>query len=293
MKSILVVGGSGYLGQSLSRCLGDRGQTTFNSRPVAGGIHFDATQTRLRDLLPRLRSDLTHVVVTYGAINPEWCAKEPAASALINVDTVIGVMRDAMAAGLAPIFLSTDYVFDGTRGMRAEDEETCPTTQYGIQKVAVEEWLRAAKAPWIIARSSKLVSGDIGTHSVLGQWVNDIRLGRTMRCADDQIFSPAFVDDVAGAIIRLAKDGASGIFHVAGEKPFSRYALAKCFTDAVASVDPAAEINLTASKLADFPFLETRPLDTSLSTAKLQSFADIHFRAIEELCMEIAQEHFA
>jgi dTDP-4-dehydrorhamnose reductase len=33
-----------------------------------------------------------------------------------------------------PIFVSTDYVYDGTRGMRVEDEHT----EYGRQKTAVE-----------------------------------------------------------------------------------------------------------------------------------------------------------
>ena len=98
-----MVGGSDYLGQSLSRCLGGQ-NPPFNSRPVAGGIHFDATQTRLRDLLPRLRSDLTHVVVTYGAIR--MVRKEPAASALINVETRSQACHAgrAMAAGFGATF---------------------------------------------------------------------------------------------------------------------------------------------------------------------------------------------
>ncbi|MDO8423093.1 MAG: sugar nucleotide-binding protein [Parvibaculum sp.] len=293
MRSVLVVGGSGYLGQSLGRTLGSRGISTYNSKPVPNGLHFDASETRLRDLISEMSIEPSHAVVTYGAINPEFCARDPVGSAQINVHSVIEAMRDAIDAGIVPVFLSTDYVFDGTRGARNETESTCPTTQYGAQKVAVEEWLHNQNAPWIIARASKLVSGARDTHSVLGQWVNDIQDGREMRCATDQVFSPALVDDVARSIVQLIDHAAIGIFHVAGDEAMSRYDLAKTLVETVEDLTPTLSINLTAAKIHDFPFLEKRPLDTSLDTAKLRALDITSFRSMKDLCTDIAREHFS
>jgi dTDP-4-dehydrorhamnose reductase len=247
---------------------------------------------RLRDVLRDLGPLPRHAIVTYGAINPEFCARDPEGSARINVQSVIEAMTDLIEAGVTPVFLSTDYVFDGTRGGRSEDEATCPTTQYGIQKAAVEDWLRSQTAPWIIVRASKLVGGERDTHSVLGQWINDIEAGREMRCADDQIFSPALVDDVARAIVALADSNAAGIFHVAGDEAMSRYALAHLLVEAVRRRRPALDIRLSAAKLREFPFLETRPLNTSLSTAKLQALNIARFRPMAELCETIAGEYY-
>ncbi|MDO8289817.1 MAG: sugar nucleotide-binding protein [Parvibaculum sp.] len=293
MSSILVVGGSGYLGQSLSHILGQDGVATYHSKPIAGGFFFDASKDRLSAHLSSLPADLSHVIITYGVINPELCARDPERSAHINVSSVIRVLSDAMDADLIPIFLSTDYVFDGTKGSRNETELPCPTTQYGRQKVAVENWLQSTGKHWIIARASKLVSGALNTHSVLGQWVNDIKAGQEMRCASDQIFSPALVDDAAAAILHLANTNSAGIFHVAGEQALSRFALAETLVNAVHRVAPDLSINLKRAKLADFPFLETRPLNTSLSTEKLRALSPPPFRSMESLCAEIARINFS
>ena len=99
-----------------------------------------------------------------------------------------------MTEGATPVYLSTDYVFDGSRSLRREDELQAPNREYGRQKAAVEQWLQSRPETWVIARLSKVVSGHRNIHSVLGQWVNDICEGKTMRSATDQVFSPAHVE---------------------------------------------------------------------------------------------------
>jgi dTDP-4-dehydrorhamnose reductase len=293
MKSALVVGASGFVGRALLSHLGpERGVGTWHSKPAEGLVRFDAVTERLSDLR-RLPSDLTHVFVPFGLVNPEACARDPEGTAKINVDSVIRLLEDAMATGLVPIFVSTDYVYDGSRGMRTEDEAQSPNTEYGRQKVAVERWLQSRAEPWLIARLSKVVSGDTTTHSVLGQWVNDIRTGNRMRSATDQVFSPAYVDDLAIAMIRLAEAGARGIFHVAGPEAMSRYDLNMLLVEAVRSVDPKVTSVVQPCSLRDIPFAEERPLNTSLSTAKLESVVEWRFRSMMEVCRKVAEMEFA
>ena len=201
-------------------------------------------------------------------------------------------MSEVIASGLVPVFLSTDYVFDGTRGLRKEDEPQCPNTEYGRQKAAVEQWLQARTEPWLIARLSKVVSGDRNIHSVLGQWVNDIRDGKLMRSATDQIISPLHVDDIAGALIELAEKGCTGIYHVAGSEPISRYDLNKLLVGCIQAVDPGVKAVVEPCSLRDIKFLELRPLDTSLSTEKLQKTIDHPLRSMAQVCREIAEAQF-
>lgn len=258
-----------------------------------GMVQFDATSGRLAELLKQLPADMTHVFVPFGLVNPEQCARDPSGSAEINVASVVRVLDDALNAGLVPVFVSTDYVYDGRKISPAEDEPQTPNTEYGRQKTAVERWLIDRNGPWLITRLSKVVSGDTTTHSVLGQWVNDIRAGRPMRSATDQIFCPASAIDIAGAMIKLSETGLTGIYHVAGPEPLSRYDLNVLLIDAIHAVDERIRATVEPCSLRDIPFLEERPLNTSLSTQKLRTAIGWPFQSMKELCQEIARSEFA
>ena len=256
MQRALVVGGSGFVGRALP-------------------------------------NDITHVFVPFGTINPEQCARDPAGTRITNVDSVIRVLEDAFAAGLLPIFVSSDYVYDGSKPLRIEDEPQAPNTEYGRQKVAVERWLGTRHEPWLVTRLSKVVSGDTTAQGILGPWISDIRNGRAMRSATDQIFSPALVDDLAGAMIRLAEMNLHGIYHVAGPETMSRYDLNRLLVEAVRAVDPRVDPLLESCSLRDIPSLELRPLNTSLSIEKMQAAIAWRFMPMVDLVRGIAQEWFS
>jgi dTDP-4-dehydrorhamnose reductase len=291
MASALVVGGSGFLGRGLLKVLGDRAVGTYVKTPMAGAIQFDSTHSRLVDVENRFPEDLSHVFILYGAVNPDWCARDPQATRRINVDSIISLLKECFERRLTPVFMSTDYVYDSHPAERTEDEPRSPTTEYGRQKSEVEWWLEGVDRPWLICRSSKIVSGDVGTHSVLGQWVEDIKAGRTLRCADDQIFTPGHVDDIAIAMAELADTGRRGIYHVAGPASMSRYDLASLLVEEVRSRSDVS-IAFERCKLSDIPFLEKRPLNTSISTEKLRGAIEHRFVRMADLARDVVKFHF-
>jgi dTDP-4-dehydrorhamnose reductase len=288
----LVIGGSGYLGQELLRILGSTGVGTYSTNAFVGGIPFDASTQKLGSLLEQIGSAPEVVYLLHGIANPDFCAKNVELTYEVNVAKMKELVRDIWEMGGTPVYMSTDYVFDGTCGLRTEQESKCPTTEYGRQKAEVEDWLAENESRYLICRSSKIVSGDLETHSVLGQWVNDIRDGRPLRCAVDQIFSPAHVGDTARAVHALTSQGACGLYNVAGREPISRYDLAKHLLDRVESYAPAQQSELLPINLADVPFYEMRPLNTSLNVEKLDGALDWRFRALQEVCDSVAVQHF-
>lgn len=295
IQHALVVGGSGFLGRRLLAALGSRGTGTWRSQPLAAGLAFDATTERLSDLQDRLPCDLSHVFVPFGAIDMEGCARDPAATSAVNVVAVTRVLDDCFRLGLTPVFVSTDYVFDGTRSLWNETDEARPRMAYGAQKLAVEHWLGTRREPHIIARLSKVVSEDTDTHSMIGQWVNEIKAGKAQTCADDQYFSPAHVDDLARALVGLADAGTPGLFHVAGPERFSRLGLLELLAREVTARDPRASVPVTPCALHNLypkPFAEMRPHDTSLATAKLRATIACEFRSMQAVCARAATLHF-
>lgn len=291
--SFLVIGGSGFLGSYLLAALGGKAPGTFASHAFPGGLPFDAAHQSLRDIKQFLPAELSHVFLLHGAVNPDHCARAPEETRKLNVTKMLALIEEIWSLDAVPVYVSTDYVFDGTRGNRTEDEALSPITEYGRQKAEVEAWLRQQDRPFLICRSSKIVSGDTDRHSVLGQWVVDIKAGRVLRCADDQIFSPCYAGDMAAAMCELARKGCTGVYNIAGPQPYSRYDLAALFASHVYAVSPSTRIDLQSCRLSDIPFVEKRPLNTSLSVEKILSVIRRSFTSMDELCRNTARAHFA
>lgn len=280
------------MGRALAARLGPlRAVPAYRTRPVAGGLRFDAGVDEPRRLFAAA-GPVDVVYLLHGAVNPEACARDPAGSAAVNVAGMQALVEAAWAAGALPVFASSDYVFDGTRGLRQEDEAQCPTTEYGRQKAAVERWLAASGRPHIVARLSKVVSEDPGVHSVLAQLLPDIRRGATLRMATDQIFSPAHVDDVADALAALPDLAVRGILHVAGPRPWSRHDLTATLLRAIGARAPGITAPLTPISLREIPFQEARPLNTSLDTSRIEALRPGRFRPMEDVAEAIADAAF-
>jgi nucleoside-diphosphate-sugar epimerase len=93
----------------------------------------------LGDVEARLPTDLSHVIILYEAVNPDWWARDSQATPQINVDSIVGLLEDCCARGLTPVFMSTDYLYDRRLNERFGDEPRSATTEYGRQKREVEQ----------------------------------------------------------------------------------------------------------------------------------------------------------
>lgn len=295
----LVLGASGFVGRRILAKLGPaRGVGAFATRAVPGAVAFDAGRESLADLLHRLPralgpDSLTHVFILYGAIDPARCARDWAGTAAINVDSVKAVAEACFARGLTPVFFSSDYVFSGERGFWEDDAITAPLTAYGRQKAMVEAWLRACAEPWLVVRLSKVVSARVEPKNMLSEWVGAVRQGLPIRCAFDQVLSPVSAQDAAGAAIRLAELGRTGVFNLAGPEAFTRLALLRLLLAHMAGAagegcgDPVPDVR--PCRLSELPFAEPRPLDTSLNIDKLQRAVGWDFTPMSRLCRTLAR----
>lgn len=286
----IVIGASGFLGRHLmARFAPGDAIGTYHRHPFSGGVPFDGATDDISGLLS---PGATHAFVLHATTGTDACARDPIGTAKTNVEGVWLVLRALLDAGIVPVYLSTENVFDGTRGLWRETDTPSPITQYGIQKLEVERRLLADPRPSLVVRVSRVVGSELDTHSVLGPWLQDIRAGKTMRCATDQIFSPVAVEDVAGALIKLAGNGATGLFHLGGPEPYSRVGLLTLLLQSIQRLAPETRADIVPCRLHDLPFLEKPPLDTSISIEKLQSVIGWDFTPMATICSNLAQQHF-
>ncbi|MEJ3749066.1 sugar nucleotide-binding protein [Actinomycetes bacterium KLBMP 9797] len=256
---LLVVGGSGFLGQEIThqaRLAGNRVVATFHSHalPIAG-LDWRALDIRHRDDVATLVDQTRPAVIINAAYRQtDWAT---------TADGGMHVAAAAAAVGARLVHVSSDAVFSGT-AMRYD--ETCnpdPTTPYGAAKAAAETAIKGLDPTAIIARTS-LIIGDGGSHHE--KLVHALASGATTGALfTDDVRCPVHVTDLASALLELARSSYSGIHHVAGADAVSRHELGVL----IAHRDGLDETALPTSQRAntDLP----GPIDVRLDCAVTQS----------------------
>jgi dTDP-4-dehydrorhamnose reductase len=134
------------------------------------------------------------------------------------------------------VHFSTDIVFDGTKKSPYEVEDCAkPLNVYGISKLAGENAVLAADPNNLVIRVSRLFgephegrykagAKPIGNFPLLMLYLYE--QGESIKVVNDQIGTPSYLPDVAGAIWDLLLTNATGLFHIAnaGEVSYSDYA---------------------------------------------------------------------
>jgi dTDP-4-dehydrorhamnose reductase len=292
-KNILVLGASGLLGRRVLAALNqDIAVGTFCTRPFDRGVFFDATKMRLRDKFLRNGHDFRAAFILLGSTNLDNCAKNPTDTGKINVEAVKRAIDDLTLEGVKPIFASSDAVFNGSLGLRTELDPTDPILSYGKQKLEVEKYIAAQPGNWVIARLSKLVSSVSEPRNLLSEWATELEQGQTILCASELIFSPADVDDVTKALICLAEDRFTGLFHACGPAPIRRLELLNYLARKLGE-HTNLKGKIKTCTLQDLTLAETRPVDQSMDATKLYSSLGFSFRKMEDLCLEFVSKRYA
>lgn len=210
MQRLLVTGGCGYLGRELVRVAVDAGRqvraTWWRRPPLDLPAEWIRADVRDVEAMRRAAEGVDAVVHTaYVQGEGEW---------EVNVEGTAAVAE--AAKGLRLVHLSTDLVFDGTRGRYREDDPVAPVGSYGRSKAAAERCAMDIHGYPTIVRTSLIYGGaEPGPQE---------RLARTgTRFYVDEIRSPVQVTDLAMAIQGCLDMDIHGALHLAGADDVSRY----------------------------------------------------------------------
>jgi dTDP-4-dehydrorhamnose reductase len=236
--TVLITGGSGYVGRAAVRCALSAGfqvAATYHSHPPR------AARSRW------LALDLADAAGVYGLIadlrpatiihaGAAWDTPEAAESLIAGGTGAVAVAAAAVGARL--IHLSTDMVFDGEHAPYGESDPPNPITYYGRTKAAAEAAVAAALADHVIIRTSLVTCfepPDPRTAEVIRALQDATRdEGRLPLAGDrrpvstlftDEYRCPVRTDDLAAALVELIRHPFRGILHVAGPERLSRYEL--------------------------------------------------------------------
>ena len=218
---ILVTGASGFIGSEISARLVDTTPNLF-----AGCFHNDP------DFGTKLRFDIRDVNSINNAISvarPELiihCAYDKTPElrdqVIVNGTKNLVVSCKELIPSVRFVFISSEWVFDGTAGPYSETDQPNPKTGYGKAKLAAEQIVSDT-----LANTAILRTGLVGRQEPPApRWRIEEKkwqAGQKVVFYDNEIRNPIHVDGLARGIIMLSFSDEQGIWHLAGPEYMSRY----------------------------------------------------------------------
>jgi dTDP-4-dehydrorhamnose reductase len=205
------------------------------------------------------------VVHAAALADADRCESNAGLAERLNVRATEQLAQLARGAGVRLLYLSTDLVFDGTRGSLTEDDVARPLMVYARTKRAGEQAtldLAPGSAVLRVALVSGRGHGPRGTGTEAIAW--SLRAGRPLRLFTDQFRTPVDPESIAQAIEGVLDRGATGIFHLGGPERLSRHDLGL----RVARVLGFPTEGIAALRQADQAMAAPRPPDVSLDSTR-------------------------
>ena len=252
---VAVTGAHGGLGRALVRRL--------QRHDVAAFAHDDLPvedPAAVRDRLTAARPEVIFHLAAMTSV--DGCELDPDGAFAVNSLGSRNVAVASRDVGAVVVAMSTDYVFDGTKGdPYHEFDEPRPRSVYGRSKLAGEEEVREHAPEHLVVRTAWVFgAGD----DFLTRSVRALAAGAEVGGIVDQVGSPTFVDHLAERLPQLVEAGARGLVHVAGPEPVTWYDV----------LERAREIGalpgtLSEQKMGDLDRPAPRPANSALTSLVL------------------------
>lgn len=255
---IMVTGATGLLGQEVVRVMRARGHECLG----VSTADFDLTDAAAvrRAVLDCQPQAIVHCAA-YTAV--DQAESEPHRCADVNAVGTLYLVRAAQAVGAKLLYISTDYVFDGSGDAPHEaDDRTAPLNVYGLSKLQGEEAVRGVMARYFILRTSWVFGAGgpcfVGTMRRLGREKHQV----SVVC--DQVGAPTYAPDLAELIANMIVTDRYGVYHAANEGGCSFAELAQMTMRADGS-----RCRIQPITTAEYPTAARRPMNSRLSMRSL------------------------
>jgi dTDP-4-dehydrorhamnose reductase len=220
---IVITGSAGQLGQALQAVLSEH-ELLLIDLPEVDITDHRQVRAAITDFHPG--------VVIHGAAmtNVDGCESDPAMAYRVNALGTQNVALASQSCGAAMVYISTDYVFDGTKDEPYwEWDPPNPQSAYARSKRAGEQIAQTLAERFYIVRTAWLYSRT-GKNFVQ----NVLRLADEhpeLRFVTDEVGSPTYAPDLAEALSKLIAQPLYGIYHFTNAGVCSRYEWAKAILE--------------------------------------------------------------
>ncbi|MCF6349551.1 MAG: SDR family oxidoreductase [Flavobacteriaceae bacterium] len=244
---ILITGSNGLLGQNLVNLLVE--QSDYEIFAFSKGKnkitkttnfeYFNVNITNSENVVKHLRKIKPHFIINCAAMTDvDACELRIRECNEVNVNAVKTLIESCAIYKTHLIHISTDFIFDGTKGFYKEEDKPNPVNYYGQSKLNAEKLLQKSKIDFSILRTI-LVYGSVedANRNNIVLWVkNTLENKQEIRAVNDQFRMPTLANDLAKACLLVIQNNLKQttnnrpqikqVYHVSSNKLLSIYEIA-------------------------------------------------------------------
>lgn len=229
-------------------------------------------------MFKEIKPDL--VIHTAALVDVDYCEDHADEAWLTNVEGAENVACASKEVVAKMVYISTDSVFDGRKGMYVEEDTPQPVNVYAMTKLEGERrvrcWLpnsmivRTAFYGWATSSSGKVS---------LAQWiVTELKKGEAINLFTDVSFSPILASNLAEVLVEMYDGNVSGVYHVGGSERCSKYIFGREIAQAF-----GLDVNLIKpSSIVTAGLRAPRPKDISLDSTKVSRVINTRLLNVKE-----------
>ena len=178
------------------------------------------------------------------------------------------------------VFLSTDTVFDGERGMYVEDDVPRPINFYADTKVRAERSIRDFDGNYAIARVALVMGLPVWGegNSFVSRMAKTLREGKQVTTPETEVRTPIDVISLGRALAELAGHSFRGTLHLGGSERLNRLDMMR----RIATRQGLPAENVVSHDPSGIPGRAPRPRDVSLDNQKAKSILQTQLPGLDE-----------
>jgi dTDP-4-dehydrorhamnose reductase len=269
---VLIIGANGMLGKDLVQVFSDSSIDFIGLGKADLDITDpEATESKI------LKTNPSVVVLSAAYTLVDNCEDQKELANSINGNGTKNVALACKKFGARLLYVSTDYVFDGSKDSSyIEEDPTNPINVYGQSKLLGEKYIQEILNDYLIIRTSWLFG--LGGKNFVESILNRGRKGENLKVVNDQFGSPTYTGDLAAAILKLVQNGVKGIINISnsGECSWQEFAAA------IYSGVGLDESKVAPISTAEFGAKAPRPKNSRLSSERFEKVAGYRLRDWKE-----------
>lgn len=270
MIQVLGTGLSGLVGTRVTELLSDEFEFTDLSYDSGVDITNSDQVMRLFDQSPA--DTVLHMAAKtdVDACEDDKILQEEGGAWMINVFGTQNIVDAAKKTGKRVIYISTDFVFNGTQQIYTEDDEPDPINWYGVTKYEGEKLVLEGDRNNIVARLSYPYRSYFPTRKDFVRKILELaRDGAQLSALTDHVFTPTFIDDIAAGLRVLLSKDIWGVFHLVGGNSLTPFEA----TDKILSTFDLRNKIVPVLRKDFFRDRAFRPFHLTLKNDKISGFA--------------------
>ena len=272
----MVTGASGLLGYKLVQLALQKNHKVYSlykEHPIDLGapIKLDLTdQSEVFKAFSKLKPEA--IIHTAAYTDVDGCEINKDLAWRVNAEATKHIVTASTSIGAHLTYVSTDYVFDGEKGLYSEKDRANPINYYGYTKLKGEDFVRQRSEEWCITRTSAIYGWGRTHKPNFATWlINSLNQRKEVKVITDQYVSPTLNTNLVEMLLEIAERRIIGLLHTAGAARVNRYKfalnLAEVFNLNRGLIKPA--------RMNKMPWKAKRPKDSSLNVSKVSSILNM------------------